>query len=175
MRSGERESRSCCNLEPTLSLSSLCKSLSAIAGRPALRALPLYILASSWLFFNTGMVILQNQEFVWKGNSQLKVIRVSFQTCVALKIRGSWRQLSSFMILMRRFLLQPAGNTTAVKTANHHPPMATFWWRPQSIWLFIDNKINSERRQQTKWTFLALPYRRFESLFVTLLYCPAFE
>ena len=106
MRSGEREreSRSCCNLEPTLSLSSLCQSLSAIAGRPALRALPLYILPSSWLFLrtlNTGMLILQkNQEFVWKGNSQLKVIRVSFQTCVALKIRGSCRQLSSFMILI---------------------------------------------------------------------------
>ena len=126
---------------------------SAIAGRPVLCALPLYILTSTWLYclpsisqlhiltstwlflrtLNTGMLILQNQELVWKGNSQFEVIQVSFQTCVALKIRGSCRQLSSFMILMtlprqaRFFLLQPAGNTTAVKTPNHHPPMATFW------------------------------------------------
>ena len=65
------ESRSCCNLEPTLSLSSLCR-LSTIRCRPALRALPL-ILPSSWLYtlpsFQLSTRILQNPKGVWKGNS----------------------------------------------------------------------------------------------------------
>ena len=36
-------------------------------------------------------------------------------------------------------------------------------------------KLTLKGGQQTEWTFLALPYRRFESLFVTLLYCVDFE
>ena len=94
-----------------------------------------------------------------------------------LKIIGSSRQLRlhDFNDPARGPRASREYAATTVKTANHHPPMATFWWGPQSIWLFIDNKINSERGQQTEWTFLALPYRRFESLFVTLLHCGDFE
>ena len=140
------ESRSCCNLEPTLSLSSLCR-LSTICCRPALRAL-LLILPSSWLYtpflsaLNTGKLILQNQEGVWKDNWTWK----SFFKWL-LKIRGSsWQlRLHDFNDATRGPCASREYDGTAVKTANHHPPMATFWGGPQSIWLFIDNKINSER------------------------------
>ena len=167
------ESRSCCNLEPTLSLSSLCR-LSTIRCRPATCSTP----------YNAIQLIIHSSFHVSTRESKSFKFKKAFEpgsyssllSCVWRQKGSSWQlRLHDFNDAARGPCASREYAATTVKTANHHPPMATFWWGPQSIWLFIDNKINSERGQQTKWTFLALPYRSFESLFVTLLYCVDFE
>ena len=82
VRARERESRSCCNLEPTLSLSSLCR-LSPPIARPATWST--LILRWTWLY-DPSLCRLSSESFDYSNPRRYLEIHLSWKTRKQFKL-----------------------------------------------------------------------------------------